>query len=280
MDNDLEILKEIGANKIHDDTHISREFIQAILHESFEDIQSVQFYGFVSILEKTYNVDLVNLRAKAKEHFKETDSGDSQEKKIFVIADRKKSNNGKYFLLALVLVLAFFYYSFIYVNSIEEEIPEVDNTKIENVQKNLNEKVAKEPVLVLDTPDINTSIDTNMTKQETLVVAPKLEEKVAVVQEPKEAPKTLKILPKRRTWAGYINIKTNQKYQKVFQKDFALDTSKNWLLLFGAGTIYLEVNGEEKKYSSRQNMRFKYVNGEFSKISVTEFKRFNKGRKW
>lgn len=285
MDNDLEILKEFGANKIHNDTHISREFIQAVLHESFEDLQSLQFYGFISILEKTYHVDLSVLKAKAKEYFKEVKNEGLESKKIFIITDKKKSNTGKYLLLIFLLILAFLYYSFVYVNSIEEEIEEIDNTKIENVQKNINNLETKEPIVVLDEPEIETQtfikIDTN-TSQRILDINITEEEQKVELLEPEEVKvvRTLKILPKRKIWAGYINIKTNQKYQKIFRKEFSIDTTKDWLLLFGSGTAKLEVNGEIKKYTSKQNMRFKYLDGNFSKITVTEFKRLNKGRKW
>jgi hypothetical protein len=59
-----------------------------------------------------------------------------------------------------------------------------------------------------------------------------------------------------------------------------LDVTKNWLLLFGSGTVKLEINGKIEKFSSVENMRFKYVDGEFTKITLEEFKSLNKGRKW
>ena len=90
----------------------------------------------------------------------------------------------------------------------------------------------------------------------------------------------LKVLPKYRLWVGYINIHTKKKYQTVLKKSLTIDPHKNWLLLFGPGKIKLEINHKIKKYSSKQNMRFKYVNGKFKKISVKEFKHLNKGKKW
>jgi len=90
----------------------------------------------------------------------------------------------------------------------------------------------------------------------------------------------LKLITKRRLWIGYIDIKTKKKYQTVTKKNLVLDANKNWLLLFGPGKITLEINHVVKKYSSKKNMRFEYVNGKFKKISVSKFKRLNKGRKW
>ena len=74
--------------------------------------------------------------------------------------------------------------------------------------------------------------------------------------------------------------RTNKHYQNVYRKEVVLDTDKNWLLLFGSGSIKLNVNGEIKKFSSKENMRFKYVDGVLEKITVEEFQALNKGRKW
>jgi len=90
----------------------------------------------------------------------------------------------------------------------------------------------------------------------------------------------LKIVPKNKVWAGYIEIETNKKHQKIFTEEFAIDTTKNWILLFGAGTVKLEVNGELKTFVSKRNIRLKYLDGELTKITVEEFKSLNKGNKW
>lgn len=294
MEDNLQMLRDLGAHKIHNDTHISREFVQAIIHESFEDLHSVQFFGFISILEKTYGIDLSELRAKGKAYFSEQDSKSDVSKKVFVVAKEQKSNTTLFLFIGILVFLSFLYYSFVYVSSKDETTVVIDSTKIENVQKKLEMSSQKEPVLVIDEnknndevaiEEVNTSEEAVTPKQEEIneaepVVQEEEQEEVIEVIEPVDVVRTLKILPKRRIWAGYINIATNQKYQKVFKKEFALDTDKDWLLLFGKGTAYLEVNGEVQKFSSDQNMRFKYVNGKFEKITVTEFKILNKGSKW
>ena len=90
----------------------------------------------------------------------------------------------------------------------------------------------------------------------------------------------LKFITNKKTWIGYINIKTKKKHHQFATEDLTIDPNKDWLLLFGHGKIVLEVNHELKKFSSHQNMRFKYVDGKLTKISVTEFKKRNKGKKW
>ena len=279
MEESLRILKEIGAQKIHKDTHISKEFVQAIIHGSFEGLNSVQLIGFISILEREYSVDLSELKQQGKEYFGENDAQVLEERKVFVTPQRQKNNSTMYIILTLLVFLGAAYYTFTYLSSMTTTEQKVDDSHIESVQKIVNEDI-NETKELLEAQENESMNDANTT--EATVEALKAEALVEEVtqEEVAEQVRTLKILPKNKIWAGYINIKTNQKYQKVFRKEFAIDVDKDWLLLFGSGTVHLEVNGEKQKYSSSQNMRFKYVDGVFTKITVTEFKQLNKGRKW
>jgi hypothetical protein len=92
--------------------------------------------------------------------------------------------------------------------------------------------------------------------------------------------KSLKIIPKNKVWIGYIDIKTNKKKQQTTENELVLDADKDWLLLFGHGNTDVEVNGKLEKFTSTQNMRFKYVDGNFSEITIDEFKVLNKDLKW
>ncbi len=278
MTNSLEILKEIGAQRIHKETHISREYVQAIIHENFDDLSSVQFAGFVSILEREYSLDLFELKAKGKAYFDEEKSKSPEVKKVFVVPKRKKSYAKVYTSLVILVFASFAYYLFIYLASQSFVVEKIDNSTIENAQKSISKTLEIKNVH-LKLEDVNSTkvenTELNTTSKEIIENKPPQEKKEEVIIE-----KTLKLLPKNRIWAGYINIETNQKYQKIFKKEFSFDTSKDWLLLFGAGTVKLEVDGKSKKFSSKQNMRFKYIDGVLTKIQVLEFKSLNKGRKW
>lgn len=283
MSDGLKVLRDIGAQTIHNETHISREYVQAIIHETFDGLQSVQFMGFVSILERDYKVDLSELKAKAKIHFQDENEKLEKSEQIFVSPTKKTSYTKIYMFLGIVLFL-----SFMYVSSIAPELGQLNDIKIEKEVKDSGIlPMLEEKVLVVEkigSNETNTSIagvveekipevtDANTTLKELATTI--------MLEESTSEGRSLKILPKRKIWAGYINIETNQKYQKVFREEFALDVTKDWLLLFGTGTVKLEVNGENVKFSSDQNMRFKYINGVFTKITVTEFKSLNKGRKW
>ena len=288
MEESLKILKEIGAQKIHKDTHISKEYVQAIIHGSFEGLHPVQLSGFISILEREYDVDLSELKRQAREQLRIAEN--SSDKKVFVTPVKQQNNSMIYIILLIAVFLAAGYYSFVYLSSMATTEVSIDNSNIESAQKSIEiiekteDAVGEEVLEETNTTQAVDTLDEEVSQASTNSIEPEAEIVVEAssdsVEEPVAVMKTLKILPKNKIWAGYINIETNQKYQKVFTDDFSIDTSKNWLLLFGSGTVYLEVNGEKQKYSSNKYMRFKYVDGVFTKITVTEFKKLNKGRKW
>ena len=284
MEESLRTLKKIGAQKIHKDTHISKDYAQAIIHGSFEGMNPVQLAGFISILEREYNVDLSELKRKAKEHVSDVNENSSEPKKVFINPGKKSNSSTIYIVLALIVFASVAYYSFGYLSSIATSEPKIDNSQIEDAQKSI-ETTLHVKNITDETKETNTTKSVDTIQAVTFPEADSAIESLElvseeVIEEVKEEVKTLKILPKNKIWAGYIDIATNQKYQKIFRKEFAIDVSKNWLLLFGSGTVHLEVNGEKQTFSSKQNMRFKYKDGVFTKITVTEFKSLNKGRKW
>ena len=90
----------------------------------------------------------------------------------------------------------------------------------------------------------------------------------------------LVLLTTTRKWIGYIDMKTKKKYQTFANSDLEIDANKDWLLLFGGGTIKLDVNHEVQTFSSKNNLRFKYEDGVLTKIGVEEFMSLNNGNKW
>lgn len=85
MSKDLKKLKSLGAQKIHEDTHIALRYVQSVIYESFEGLTKVQFLGFISILEREYQLDLSLLKIKGLEYFED----DASHGKVFVVPEKK-----------------------------------------------------------------------------------------------------------------------------------------------------------------------------------------------
>ncbi len=254
MNEELEQLQEIGAKKIHEQTHIPLQNVQALLDGSYESFTRVHFLGFVSILEREYKLELTEMKATGLTYF-ETDNKGSEETVGVFIAPKKKSKKSYFLLLALLIFIFAVAYKFSIPN--ENKIVKIeDSTQIEK----LKEKVVQ----------VTSKVDINNTK------------KLKIKELPKPTPvvlKPLKIITKSKVWFGYIDVATGKKYQKTFQGELELDPNKTWLFLFGHGYIQMYTDGKLQQFSSHP-VCFYYKDGVLKSITREEFRNLNRGHKW
>jgi len=277
MSSDIDKLKELGAQKIYEQTHVSKEHIQAILHNSFEDLNKVQIIGFISILEREYKVDLSETRESANNYFAQLPVDEEHNKEIFVAVREKKSNNTTiYVVIIAIIIMIALYFSLKNSTIVSDE--KIDNALIEDVkEKMLKDEIVKKEDNV--SKIIVKKEDLNITK---VVVKEKSKEVTKVTtqikQQKKVETKSFKIFPKSKVWIGYINISNNKHFQKVVKGSLELDANKDWLLLLGHNQVRFELNG--KKQTMKDSIRFLYIDSKLKAITLQEFKKLNKGSKW
>ena len=270
MKEDTQRLQELGAQKIHEDTHIARVHIQAVIHESFEDLNRVQFLGFISILEREYNLDLSVLKNKGLAFFEENTQVTSAQKGVFVLSHQDKKPTAIYIGLALfiVIVVAYFTLSGSFTQS-EIEVASTENKIIKKAKESLKATQA----LDLNLSDTNASVgDANITAGEesnsSLVVEKELEELKPFV------------IKAKKVWIGYINVSNHKKYQETFKGEISLKRDKEWILILGHSDVKFYVNAGLKKFSTNGNLYLHYKDGVLEKLTLSEFKQLNRGRKW
>lgn len=265
MSEELDLLREIGAQKIYEDTHIPLKHVQSVIHESFEGLTKVQFLGFISILQREYNQDLSVLKSKGLAYFNDETFKDVGSKSLFIETKRAKKPTLLYVLIVLIVFSIVAYIS-IDSNSSTTPSPKIDNSAIESVQKNLD------PIVV----DLNSS-DSNLSEvdENTTNIIEELE-----VIEAVEVTPSFKILPKSKLWIGYIDKEKKIKKQTIIKESLELDPSKEWLLSLGHGHVDIEINGEIQEFRSGNNIRFLYKKGELQKLTLRDFKILNEGRVW
>jgi hypothetical protein len=267
----LEKLREIGAHKIFEQTHIARKFVEDILKGNFSTMNRVQFAGFISILEREYNVDLHELTEEYNAHY---NADHANEKEPFVVSiqenSEKTTHTKMYVAVALVLAgVALAFYSFLGSSKSEEplaQVPvevampekeELNNTTIEEARSHLGQ---------LDQKTAETSESTDATA-------------VEVTVEPVHIGK-FEIIPRSNLWIGIIDLDTFQRTQKLGSEPFELASDKEWLLVMGHGYVNFSVNGEEKRFKEEKKVWFSYENGVLRQLSRSEFKEKNRGKAW
>ncbi len=265
MSEALDRLKDIGTRKICEDTHIPIGYIQAILYESFDGLNKIQFIGFISILEREYGEDLSAIRSRGIDYFDEKNAPDTTIASGIIF---KSSNNKMFFsIFYIVLAIIFFIIAISFSMCSSNDIPDnvtKENKIIEDARRNI-------------IADANISESNNSDKNVSSIGDKK---SIATsVKEEKAPPQSLKITARKEVWLGYTDVATNKKYQKIFKGELELDPAKEWLLYFGHSYIDVAINGEEIKYNKGKTLRLHYKNSNIEQISINEFKRLNRGHR-
>ncbi len=270
LDKNLQILKEVGVAEICKATKIASKNIHSILEKRYESLSKVHARGFIQILEREYKIDLSAWMKEfdkacafkegvGEEQKKEISPEETAKKPLKVELDysinqtntslSKKSSKWKPFVLVLgviVIVLAVV----IIQNSFSLKEEREQESAIKSGVKNSSSNKA------------------NLAEENKLEPTPKPEEKQEKLKEQdkqekeaiKEDPNTIYIIPKRDIWVEVIDLdEKKNSFQKVFKKNYSLETKNHRLLLrFGHGHLSLKNNHQEQEYNDSKTRRFLY----------------------
>ncbi len=267
LDKNLQILKEVGVAEICKATKIASKNIHSILEKHYESLSRVHARGFIQILEREYKIDLSAWMKEfdkacafkegvSEEQNQETDPEEKTKNPLKVEIDysinqantslSKKSSKWKPFVLVLgvvVIILA---------------VVIIQNSS------SLKEERGQESAIKSGTKK-NSFNKANPTEENKPEPTPKLEEKPKEQDKQekeaiKEDPNTIYIIPKKDIWVEVIDLdEKKNSFQKVFKKNYSLETKNHRLLLrFGHGHLSLKNNHQEQEYNDGKTKRFLY----------------------
>ncbi|PUD81983.1 sialidase [Helicobacter pylori] len=267
LDKNLQILKEVGVAEICKATKIASKNIHSILEKRYESLSRVHARGFIQILEREYKIDLSAWMKEfdkacafkegvSEEQNQETDPEEKTKNPLKVEIDysinqantslSKKSSKWKPFVLVLgvvVIVLA---------------VVIIQNSS------SLKEERGQESAIKSGTKK-NSFNKANPTEENKPELTPKLEEKPKEQDRQekeaiKEDPNTIYIIPKKDIWVEVVDLdEKKNSFQKVFKKNYSLETKNHRLLLrFGHGHLSLKNNHQEQEYNDGKTKRFLY----------------------
>ncbi|WP_120866098.1 sialidase [Helicobacter pylori] len=267
LDKNLQILREIGVAEICKATKIASKNIHSILEKRYESLSRVHARGFIQILEREYKIDLSAWMKEfdkactfkegvSEEQNQETDPEEKTKNPLKVEIDysinqantslSKKSSKWKPFVLVLGVVVIIF------------AVVIIQNSS------SLKEERGKESAIKSGTKK-NSFNKVNPTEENKPEPMPKLEEKPKEQDKQekeaiKENPNTIYIIPKKDIWVEVIDLdEKKNSFQKVFKKNYSLETKNHRLLLrFGHGHLSLKNNHQEQEYNDGKTKRFLY----------------------
>ncbi len=267
LDKNLQILKEVGVAEICKATKIASKNIHSILEKRYESLSRVHARGFIQILEREYKIDLSAWMKEfdkactfkegvSEEQNQETDPEEKTKNPLKVEIDysinqantslSKKSSKWKPFVVVLgvvVIILA---------------VVIIQNSS------SLKEERGQESAIKSGTKK-NSFNKANPTEENKPEPTPKLEEKPKEQNKQekeaiKENPNTIYIIPKKDVWVEVVDLdEKKNSFQKVFKKNYSLETKNHRLLLrFGHGHLSLKNNHQEQEYNDGKTKRFLY----------------------
>lgn len=267
LDKNLQILKEVGVAEICKATKIASKNIHSILEKRYESLSRVHARGFIQILEREYKIDLSAWMKEfdkactfkegvSEEQNQETDPEEKTKNPLKVEIDysinqantslSKKSSKWKPFVVVLGVVVIILAVVIIQNSSSLKEERGQESAIKSGTKKSSFNKV-------------------NPTEENKPEPTPKLEEKPKEQDKQekeaiKEDPNTIYIIPKRDIWVEVVDLdEKKNSFQKVFKKNYSLETKNHRLLLrFGHGHLSLKNNHQEQEYNDGKTKRFLY----------------------
>ncbi len=267
LDKNLQILKEVGVAEICKATRIASKNIHSILEKRYESLSRMHARGFIQILEREYKIDLsawmkefdkvcVFKEGVGEEKNQETNPEEETKNPLKVEIDysinqantslSKKSSKWKPFILVLGVVVIILVVVIIQNSS------------------SLKEERGQESAIKSGTKK-NSFNEANPTEENKPEPMPKPKEKPKEHDKQgkeaiKEDPNTIYIIPKRDIWVEVVDLdEKKNSFQKVFKKNYSLETKNHRLLLrFGHGHLSLKNNHQEQDYNDSKTRRFLY----------------------
>lgn len=265
----FEDLQSLGANVIHEQTHIARSKLELVLNKSFADLTRVQFMGFISILEREYGIDLSGIRHEYDEFMQMHPDVVIQKESVILQAQsrsRQKWVLGGVVAITLLIVIGSMIQGRLSIAP-SEEVIQLSSANVEVVDENIT--VVPLEINVTETMPI---VEANITvpKQELNVTS----KSVATIEN------ATGIKPKAKVWIGMLDLTTGTKSQKITMDTIVLDKSKNTLYMFGHGRLEIVTPNGTKILKDRNAVWFTYENGQLKQINEAEFLVKNNGVAW
>jgi len=262
MNDGFEHLQRLGAQKIYETTHIARHNVEFILVKAFDKVNKVQFFGFLSILEREYSIDLSDLKAQYQAFDSEHKPATSDIPELLPTHDMDIKKRPWRLIIGVLFILFFiimFYKN--YTDRPDLAPKEINNTAINKAKDNL--KIV--PVQEIEVMPIH--VEEEVLNEPSIVAEPIIKSH-------------FKIVPKGKLWFGVIDLETMKKEQHIITRGYTLNPEKNWLLVFGHGNLKLENGDEVLDFKNQNKLWFVYENGVVTQINRREFKARNRGKNW
>lgn len=265
----LQKLREIGVNKINQDTKLSISVIENILEKRFDKIQRIWVVGFLAILEREYGVDLSEWLQEYDAYRAQNvpDTIDTYKIKELELDMRQHDISHKRFLLfkqilfillGLCAVVVFFFikiFSFSDTgradyNIVEKPLEQSSESKQQDIYTQLNLPQIQEENKNIETGKFTKDNETQVQAGEVLIT------------------------PKGELWFQVLNIATKAKRNRTIKGPYLLKLpAQKSIIIFAHKGFELKYKGKTQKFDGQGPIRFIIENNSLKYIRYADYLR-------
>lgn len=285
----IETLKQIGVPDLSMRTHISPDNMHRLLEGDFDAFSAIQFNGFVTIIEREFDVDLTEWRQQFAA------SGPAPQEPLAAFDEDPFANAAKSkrrqrltvaALVASLLVVIVVTYLVLGTGGKTEKF-EVNNTAIDQARATMAAMNTTEAPSTRDEADAiqeahqaEAGVLLAAEPNATVTEANGTDAAVAVPVEYSAFEDVILRPTSTSIWVGVIDAKTHKRSVYTTEEPVRLDGTKAWLIVTGHGYFSLDCGGKEQKFEQSERVLLSYEGGVCRTLDETEFRARNKGRVW
>jgi hypothetical protein len=270
--NTFEDLQALGTEKIHERTHISRDKVELVMSKSYAQIGRVQFMGYISILEREYDIDLSGIKDEYTEFCQNNPSMLMPKESVILQANsnaKPKWIAAGAVLIALLIAGGYFLQGKMSAEP-SEDVMSLTTSAMQVVEVN-ETNVTEENETNVTLPAVK-----NETNQSVVATTQPL----AQSQQNTLSDQQRAIVPKFKVWYGIIDLESGKKVQGLTGDPITIDPAKTSLIVLGHGRVELTSPEGKKVLNDKNTVHFMSEKGALKQISQQEFIERNGGKNW
>lgn len=275
--NTFEDLQALGIEKVHEQTHISRDKLELVMGKAYGEIGRVQFMGYISILEREYGIDLNGIKEEYKAFYSE--NAEMLTPKPSVILQANSNSKPKWVLAGVGVIALLIGGGYLLQSKLstapQEDVMHLTTASVEVVDQNSDANVTDHNETNVSVPAVSPVVTPAVA-----TTPPADENKTLKPAKALVSAKELSILPKYKVWYGIIDLANGAKTQGVTKEPIAIDTTKNLLIVMGHGRVEIAYPEGKTQLDDRNTVYFASEQGALKQITHKEFLERNGGNGW
>ena len=273
------LLEESSVEGISKKTNVPVDILKKLVEHDFSTLKKAQALGFLSILERDYNLDLGDLKRECKEFF-----GERQEEDLSIPIYQVKPKGKKRWwflgvlLLLLIGVLSMMVYDYIMLNGKKQNqifLTQEMVLKDANVSKNIPEDMVANGTISKDELKEIEDEDLVFDEEDQTGASNAVDDNSSTIGTP-----PIIVTPKYKLWFGVYDMMEGTSSHQIIKEAYEFDATHDLLIATSKAFFSIEIDKKSKSYEDSKEHYFMIKEGKFGEIERAQFIELGGPKKW